>query len=436
MGDKELFEEAKRILILNRIEDYTVPCKQLYPFQWNWDSGFTCLGLSKFNIDWVIEEYEALFKGQWKNGLLPHIIFHSDQQDGYFPNSTYWQSETFPHAGTTVKTSGITQPPVHGFILESILNDHKGNPQIIDLVKSLFPKILKYHEFLLRERDPENEGLIYIYHPWESGRDNSPVWDEILQRIEVNRDELPVYKRVDNQLADPTHRPTDDDYMKYVYLMEIGRRNGYYGDGITKSSPFLVQDTLFNAMFIESNNSLIRIGKMFGYEVDDISKQNQQSIRSFREKLWNKTLETFVSYDLRADKQLIYNEIGGLTSLFANIPDKEQAERMYQNIRKLVIEDELLLQPSFDPESNLFDPKRYWKGPVWPQMNWLVYKGLRNYEYIETADRVKNDLIGLVSKLGFYEYFDPRKPVSEKLESGYGGKEFSWTSAIILYLIS
>ena len=435
MGDKAIRNEAIRILTANRIDKYTVPGRQLYPFQWNWDSGFTCLGLSKFNIEWVIEEYNSLFKGLWQNGLLPHIIFHSNKQDGYFPNASYWQSDSFPHATELVKTSGITQPPVHGFIFERLLEEHSDHQDLADMVKSLFPGLLRYHEFLYRERDPHNEGLVYIFHPWESGRDNSPVWDEILARIEVDSKQLPPYKRVDNLLADPSHRPTDDDYMKYVFLMEIGRKNGYHGQEITDSSPFLVQDTLFNAMLIASNNSLVRIGKKLNLPIEGLEEKNQLAIKNYRSKLWNEDIGTFVCYDLKADKQLIYDEIGGITSLFGKIPDTHQANRMHEKLKNIIREDELLLYPSFDAKSKLFDPKRYWKGPIWPQMNWLICKGLKNYGYIESSEKVKEDIIRLVGDLGFYEYFDPRKSEQENLSKGYGGNEFSWTSSIILDLI-
>src|SRR3712207_6991915 len=46
-----------------------------------------------------------------------------------------------------------------------------------------FPRLAAWHEYLYRERDPEEEGLVYIRHPWESGMDNSPMWDEIMLRL-------------------------------------------------------------------------------------------------------------------------------------------------------------------------------------------------------------------------------------------------------------
>ena len=49
----------------------------------------------------------------------------------------------------------------------------------------------------MTDRDPEKSGLITILHPWESGLDDSPSWDEPLSRINVKEKDLPKFKRLD-----------------------------------------------------------------------------------------------------------------------------------------------------------------------------------------------------------------------------------------------
>ena len=93
------------------------------------------------------------------------------------------------------------------------------------------------------------------------------------------------------------------------------------------------------------------------------------------------------------------------------------------------------LCPSFDPEDERFDPARYWRGPIWPQMNWLLYHGLLRYEFASTAAIVRQDLLDLVDRLGFHEYFDPRRAVADQQDKGYGGDFFSWTSSTIIDFI-
>ena len=45
------------------------------------------------------------------------------------------------------------------------------------------PKLAAWHDYLYRERTRADDGLVEIWHPWESGMDNSPLWDDALARI-------------------------------------------------------------------------------------------------------------------------------------------------------------------------------------------------------------------------------------------------------------
>ena len=38
------------------------------------------------------EEVRALLRGQWQNGMVPHIVYHTGPSD-YFPDPAFWQVE-------------------------------------------------------------------------------------------------------------------------------------------------------------------------------------------------------------------------------------------------------------------------------------------------------------------------------------------------------
>ncbi len=434
MDLEELSNSARIILEKNWKEGFTIPTSKLYPFQWNWDSGFTSIGLSYFNLDHAIQELESLFSGQWENGMVPHIIFHSENEKTYFPNFDFWNSNVNLGAPQKPKSSGITQPAVHGFVLENLLHKFPDNDKLLAFAKSVFPKMVNLHRFFYQYRDPEKEGLTFIFHPWESGRDNSPLWDNSLDRIAIDKDKLPHYERRDTSLAPSDERPTSYQYDRYVYLLTLGKKYKYDERAIFEESPFLIQDTLMNAVLIRSNDSLIRIGERFGFDIGEIREWQSQSKKMFSEKLWNEKLETYVVYDLRAETQVLHKEIGGLTALYAEIADEDKAQKLNRYLLNLN-ENGFYLCPSFDVESPLFDSKRYWRGPIWPQMNWMIYHGLKKYGFDETANIVKSDLIELVSKSGFYEYFESQKSVASNMTTGYGGGDFSWTAACTLDLL-
>jgi hypothetical protein len=434
MMQENLIENAERILKLNWKDGFTIPTKKLYPFQWNWDSGFTSIGLSYFDLNFAIREIQSLFSGQWDNGMLPHIIFHSENEKTYFPNYDFWDCNVNPGAPQKPKSSGITQPAVHGFVLEKLLDKFPDDENLIYFIKVIFPKVVKSHRFFYTYRDPEREGLTFIFHPWESGRDNSPLWDKSLDRIIIDENDLPQYTRRDTSIAAADERPTSYQYDRYVYLLQLGKKYQYDEIGIFEESPFLVQDTLMNAVLIKSNQSLIRIGKRFGFDVGELEEWQQQSRPRFNEKLWNPELRTYTPFDLREGQQIAYKEIGGFVALYAEIPNVHQAEELNNYLWSLHKRG-FYLCPSFDVDSPLFDSKRYWRGPIWPQMNWMIYQGLKVNGFLKTAEVVKSDLIELVNKLGYYEYFESQKSLAEHLITGYGGADFSWTAACTIDLI-
>ena len=199
---EQLLEDASQVLQNNWRNGFTVPTARLYPFQWFWDSGFISLGWAKINLTRAMTEIESLLAGQWANGMIPHIIFHDESQDTYFPNWDFWFSQSNPQAPRHIKTSGITQPPVLGFIIEELVKKYGADENINDFAKKSIPKIIDNHRFFYRYRDPYGEGLFYIYHPWESGRDNSPIWESILDKIDLDKIKLPAYQRRDTQVTD------------------------------------------------------------------------------------------------------------------------------------------------------------------------------------------------------------------------------------------
>jgi alpha,alpha-trehalase len=82
--------------------------------------------------------------------------------------------------------------------------------------------------------------------------------------------------------------------------------------------------------------------------------------------------------------------------------------------------------PSWDPQSTEFDAKRYWRGPIWCIINYLLCVGFNNIHEKELSNNIKKNTIKLIETFGFFEYFDPYSG------KGYGGDNFTWTAAIYL----
>src|SRR5689334_3050817 len=82
---------AAAVLEGNWIGFATRPSRRLYPHQWSWDSACAALGWATVDQDRAAIELRSLFAAQWRDGLLPHIVFGEDGR--YFPGPDYWQTE-------------------------------------------------------------------------------------------------------------------------------------------------------------------------------------------------------------------------------------------------------------------------------------------------------------------------------------------------------
>jgi hypothetical protein len=166
---EDLSTRAQAILRGNDRGGYTVPNSRVYPFQWNWDSALVSLGFAEFDLERAWREIETLFAAQWPDGFVPHIVFWQ-RDDGYFPGPDVWATHTDP------PTSGITQPPVAATAVR-FLWERADSVTYRKRLAALFPKLLAWHRWFARVRDPFGSGLAVAVHPWETGRDNSPEWD-------------------------------------------------------------------------------------------------------------------------------------------------------------------------------------------------------------------------------------------------------------------
>lgn len=428
--------EAIKILNDNWKDGFTVPCKNLYPYQWKWDSGFIAIGLAHFNVDRAKIEVATLLKTQWENGFLPHIVFHNESNT-YFPGPDYHCADLHPKASKKYKSTGMTQPPVTGFVLQELFRIAKDKNDMLRFIVQHIDKVYENHTYFYENRDPHNEGLVYIYHNWESGTDNSPIWDDIFATMDSPEFS---FERRDIEHVNPSERPSKREYDHYLHIIEIAKAYNYSDEKIAEFSPFLVQDPLFNSMLIKSNQSLIDLYTLIGNnqeKINQLEKWQENSIRTFNDKLYNQELNAYVHYDLRNNRQLEYISSSSFSPIFARIPNQKRVQELVSTMLVNFGSEDIYLCSSFDPtHKDRFDPVKYWRGPVWINLNWMLFYGLKQYGFDLIAERIKNDSIELVEKAGFYEYFDPRKDQYKKKAKGCGGKNFSWTAALIIDLLN
>ena len=428
MTNIEVIEKAKILFKTNDTGIFIKPGSHQYPHQWNWDVAFNAIGLSYFDMERAKLEIRSLLAGQWKTGMIPHILYHHGASD-YFPTPDFWQTGDLD-ASPDFVTSGLTQLPILATGVKMMLRGKYQQDDTLSFVKEVYPKILAWHKWWYKARDPQNSGLVSIIHPWES-TDNSPSWDNALDNIKV--DKLPEFKRKDKAHVKEEERPVESHYEKYMYLIDFYRKRQWDDEKIVAETPFLVQCALVNVLLHQSNKDLRFLGKLINEDVSEIEGWVLKGANAI-DNLWDEKDGLYYNFDLVANKPIKENTWVSFSPLFGGVPSKLKAERLInqqlQNPLKYAPStDSSYYLPSVPKDSPKFEPLRYWRGPVWMSANWIVMLGLRQYGYHDLAERIKQDSLDLVKKAGFVEYFDPR----DGAPKGAGG--FSWTAAIALDLI-
>ncbi len=422
---------AKEVLNKNWTGTFTKPTAKLYPHQWSWDSCFIAIGYSHYDQKKAEKEILNLLDAQWKNGMIPHIVFDESELDGYyFPGPDFWQVDKSPNAPGHLPCSGICQPPVHASAVLHILDHAPDKKRALDFAGSIYEKLAKWHRYLYEERDPENIGLAYIRHPWESGQDNSPVWDPVLNNIDLKPEMVPSYERKDLSHVDAAERPTDDDYDRYVYLVDLFRKCSYDEEEIRKNGcPFMVEDVLFNTILCQATNDLAEIAKRTGNDPRPWKELAKKTAEAVNWKLWDENNGIYVDFDMKGNRQIPERVLSGFLPLYAGIPVNSKAEQLFNYLNTHCfcrLDDTCFAAPTFDRSRPDYSSSKYWRGPIWINLNWMLCIGLSRYGYDLYTERIMESIIKLPTMSGFYEYFDPDSG------QGYGSTDFSWTAALLL----
>ncbi|WP_136439293.1 MGH1-like glycoside hydrolase domain-containing protein [Pacificoceanicola onchidii] len=402
-------EQARAILRGNDRGGYTVPTAGLYPYQWNWDSAFAAWGFAQFDLERAWDELTTLFDGQWPSGMVPHIQFHQPDP-GYFPGADVWGAET----KGPVPSSGVSQPPVAATFALAVYRKNPDQGQAA--LKALFPKMVKWHRWFMDWRN--DNGAIFITHPWEAGRDNAPDWDEAMAAID------PVgvgeYTRRDTSHVDPAMRPTKADYDRYIWLVQRGSRLDWDEAAMAQDMPFKVADPTMTFILLRANRDLATIADALGEDRTEIDG-------------WTKVLEAGTAR-LRNPETGSYNAVNLITGNHTGNVSNASFLCWYAGIesadmmRELHEAFETCSYPvaSHKPGDETFDAKRYWRGPTWAIVNALIGYGLAGMGHHAEAQKLRALTAGLIAKYGFAEYFDPTSG------DPAGGGTFTWTAAVWL----
>lgn len=426
----DLWNSAVQVLETNWKGDHMVPSRRLYPHQWSWDSAFIAVGLAYVNPTRAWRDLRSLFQAQWPDGRVPHIVFDpATAEEDYFPGPSFWNVPAYGDRAARGST-GIVQPPLHAVAAWEVYRHAAAHGAAAALearteLEWLYPRLVAQQEYLTGPRDLGGGGLASIVHPWESGLDNSPAWDATMAAVPADLSLLSTYTRRDLANAEAAHRPTDLDYARYIGLVLSYRAEGYADADLAGRHGFVVECPAFNAILAAAELALAQIAGVLGRAADAVAHRGraQRITVAIGERLWNSATGMFHARDVRSGVLGSKHCVSGLLPLM--LPDLTggQVDGVMAQVRSPRFG---LPVPSYDRTAADFDTMRYWRGPLWLNVNWLLRRGLLVHGFRAEAEELRTAMVELVNRNGHFEYFHPQTG------EGLGAPTFSWTAALAL----
>jgi uncharacterized protein (TIRG00374 family) len=440
LSEDDQMEDLRRaaidVLTSNERDGYTAPARGLYTHQHLWDTCFIAIGQRHYDVTGAMGSLRRLLRAQWRNGMIPNIVFEPGWR--YWWDRRVWRSRISASAPRGVATAGITQPPMTA---EAVLRVGQVLPAAEQATwyGSVCRPLVAYHEWLYRERSGHGSGLVVLVHPWETGLDNTPPWLESLRdqplpwwlhlMVATRADRLASHLRLDTKYVPADQRASTVEALRLYDALRRIRRDSYDSAAILKHPPFAIEDLTYNCILIRANTLLRQltagIGVSLPATLESAMRKNEEALES----LWDNTAESYYSRDVRTGELLKEQSIAALMPLYAGCIDARRAKRLASMLADPALFGARYPVPSAPLGSHWFNPTRYWQGPTWVNMNWLIIDGLRRYGLAAEAQALRQKTLELVTRSGFYEYYDPLngKPA--------GVKDFSWTAALSIDLL-
>jgi len=379
----EVRDRVRQLLEENWDADrgYCVPNPDTYPHLWLWDSCFHALVWAALEDPRAVVELEATLAGQLRDGLVPHMRYGPAGPDTFL--------------GPLAATSSLAQPPMFGHAVR-VLRDRG-----FTLSDETLARARRGLEWLWTRRRDTESGLLFVVHPWEAGNDHSPRWDD---------------------WDAPGRTPEDyDRAARTAWNKALMADVTFAEDGAaTWSSRFAAAPAGFNAYVAFNLRELGETtgdAELLGWAAE-LAAAVDERLWSPRERLWR---------DLGI--------VGGGPSELIPISDGLMAALVTDDGAKAAAAlDQLLddrrFHAPFGPTNvarthHAYDPGMYWRGPAWPNLNYLLWLALRRWGRRQEARDLANlTMTGAVAS-GWAEYWNP------ETGGGLGARPQSWTGLVL-----
>ncbi|MFL6206382.1 MAG: MGH1-like glycoside hydrolase domain-containing protein [Acidimicrobiales bacterium] len=331
---------------------FCVPNAVTYPWQWLWDSCFHAVVWAHLGDERAIAELHSALSVQAEDGFVPHLRYG----DGPSPHADLWGRSG---------ASTITQPPMYGHaVAELVRLGLAPSDEVVD-------RSHRGLAFLLRQRRRSPAGLVEVCHPWESGCDDSPRWDDAI--------------------------PGSSAAARYRWKGDLVASIEWSSRGTPlHNAAFAVGSAGFSALVAWNAMELAAVTG------DDELRGEASELAEAIDERWDAELVTWVDDGSTAAGS------GATRTLDALLP--------------------VLLRPRADALSALvdpgafgapygprgvhaaeptYDPTAYWRGSAWPQLGYVLWVASTRSGSDEARSALARSIVAGASRSGYAEHWAP-----------------------------
>jgi len=329
------------------------PSKIHYVGVWQWDAFFHSLAYRYIDKHLAEDQLRIVIDHQREDGMIPDAV----HDEGVVTHLT------FP------VEADVTKPPLLAWAAWKLYEHDQDN----EFLEEIYEPIVRWNQWWFEKNDRDNNGLCEYQHPFSSGLDDSPLWDE---GMPVESPDLNTYlclqQEILAKIAD-TIGLKDDARMWENRAKEMGKR--------VLRKMWDAQSGLFQA---KRNGVLIPVCTPFNLYPLLIrwmpAKVNQR--------------------------------------LVAHLTNPDEFWSRYP-------------VPTVALNDRHYNPTQMWRGPTWVNVNYLLIEGLKKSGYTKIAKELANRTLGLINAQDdIYEYYHPETGINPPNAASI----FGWSSAIFIDL--
>ena len=320
---------------------------------WQWDAYFHALAYRHIEPYLAHDQLRILLDHQQADGMIPDAV----HDEGTVTRLT------FP------VEADVTKPPLIAWAAWKLFETDRD----LEFLDEIYEPIVRWNDWWFEKNDVDGNGLCEYQHPFSSGADDSPLWD----------------------------------------------------DGVPVEAPDL------NTYLCLQQEALAKIARVLGLKADAeqwARRADEQAQRMIRYR-WDKEAGFF--WATRNGEKVNVRTPFNLFPLITGRMPPEIAGRLVAHLTDPHQFWTRYPMPTVARNDPKYNPQQMWRGPTWVNVNYLMIEGLERSGYPELARELRQRTLQMIQgRDDIYEYYHPETGQ----QPPKAASTFGWSAAIFIDL--